>query len=127
MPVTGIIIIDHGSRLEASNALLEEVVALYRRTTGAPIVEAAHMELAEPTLDLAFRRCVDQGAEEVVVVPFFLGPGRHVALDIPRMAREAATSTGVVCRLAEPLGLDERIAMVLHDRAEAAPPLGEED
>ena len=49
-PATGIVIVDHGSRAKASNDMLLECVELYKRTTGAAIVEAAHMELADPSV-----------------------------------------------------------------------------
>jgi len=46
----GVVIVDHGSRAKASNDMLLEFVDLYRATTGQPIVEPAHMELAEPSI-----------------------------------------------------------------------------
>jgi sirohydrochlorin ferrochelatase len=49
-PVVGVVIVDHGSRAAASNAMLLEFVDLYAATTGAPIVEAAHMEIAAPSI-----------------------------------------------------------------------------
>src|SRR5215213_9159886 len=87
---TGLIIVDHGSRRSQSNDLLVTVAENYRRYSGWQIVEPAHMELEPPTISQAFQRCVDQGAEFVVVFPFFLGPGRHWTEDIPRLAAEAA-------------------------------------
>ena len=35
------------------------------------------MELAEPSIEQAFDKCVAQGATFVVVHPYFLAPGRH--------------------------------------------------
>lgn len=55
----------------------EEFVRMYREETGRPIVEIAHMEIAEPSIEVAFGRCVEQGATLVAVSPFFLSPGRH--------------------------------------------------
>lgn len=50
---------------------------MYREETGRPIVELAHMEISEPSIEVAFARCVEQGATLVAVSPFFLSPGRH--------------------------------------------------
>ena len=50
---------------------------MYREETGRPIVELAHMEISEPSIEVAFGRCVEQGATLVAVSPFFLSPGRH--------------------------------------------------
>ena len=59
----GIVIVDHGSRREQSNQMLMEVVRCFNEHTSFSIVEPAHMELAEPTIDGAFSQCVGQGAE----------------------------------------------------------------
>jgi sirohydrochlorin ferrochelatase len=72
-----VILVDHGSRREESNQLLLDVVDAFREHSQWSIVEPAHMELAEPTIATAFARCVEQGAELVIVFPYFLAPGRH--------------------------------------------------
>jgi sirohydrochlorin ferrochelatase len=111
---TGIILIDHGSTKQSANTLLLDVADLFQATSGAKIVEAAHMELAEPTLANAYAACVEQGATEVVIHPYFLAPGRHSTSDIPRLAEEAATLFPLVpYRVTEPLGLDTRITEVI--------------
>lgn len=116
---TGIILVDHGSRLPAANAMLLEVAALFRRVSGRGIVEAAHMELAEPSIGEAFDRCVAQGAKIIIVHPYFLSPGRHSTHDIPRLTTEAAARhPGVRFHVTPPLGLDEKIAMVIQQRVE---------
>jgi hypothetical protein len=49
----GVVIVDHGSRRKASNEMLEEFGKLYQQTTQRSVVEIAHMELAEPTIEQA--------------------------------------------------------------------------
>lgn len=113
----GIVVVDHGSRRDESNRLLEEVVAMFQRLSGAAIVEPAHMELAEPSIATAFGRCVERGAELVVVFPYFLSPGRHWNEDIPRLAAEAAADhPGVRHIVTAPLGLHETMAQIMQDR-----------
>lgn len=110
---TGIILVDHGSRFAAANDMLLDVVTMFREVTGAAIVEAAHMELAEPTIEQAFARCVERGAKRVVVHPYFLSPGRHSTDDIPGMARAAAEQyPDIDVVVTEPLGVDARVAEV---------------
>lgn len=121
--VTGVVIVDHGSRREESNALLEQVVAQFtqRYVAEYPIVEPAHMELAEPDIATAVRRCVTRGAQQILVLPYFLGPGRHWLEDIPRLTVAAvAEFPGVGWRLAEPLGLDDLLLQLLFKRAQKA-------
>jgi len=118
---TAIILIDHGSKKQSANTLLLDVVDLFKVTSGASIVEPAHMELAEPTLIDAYAACADQGATEVVIFPYFLAPGRHSTSDIPRLAEEAAALFPLIpYRVTEPLGLDTRITEVIAQRIHEA-------
>ncbi|KAJ4831501.1 hypothetical protein Tsubulata_004733 [Turnera subulata] len=113
----GVIIVDHGSRRRESNLMLNEFVNMFRDKTGYPIVEPAHMELAEPSIRDAFGACVRQGAIRVIVSPFFLFPGRHWHQDIPALTAEAAKDhPGVSYIVAAPLGLHELLVDVVNDR-----------
>lgn len=117
--LTGIIIVDHGSRLAESNKLLEEVaVAFARRFAGKySIVEPAHMELAEPSIGAAYASCVQRGAQRIVVIPYFLGPGKHWTQDIPRMTADAAAKFPQTrYHVAAPLGIDDLILDLLDKR-----------
>lgn len=103
----GVVIVDHGSRLEESNRLLDEVVQSFAdgNREKFPIVEPAHMELAEPTIGEAYDACVARGATEIIVSPFFLGPGKHWTRDIPELISEAAARhPETTWKLAAPLG-----------------------
>jgi sirohydrochlorin ferrochelatase len=118
MPI-GIIIIDHGSRNPQSNRLLHELIMRFAQKFSEryPIVEPAHMELAEPSIATAYDRCVSRGADEVIVCPHFLGPGKHWQSDIPRLAREAARRhPHTRYRVAGPLGIDDLILDLLDKR-----------
>lgn len=116
---TGIIVVDHGSRRDESNRLLPYVVADLKKQTGWEIVEPAHMELAEPSIDAAFERCVAQGAKRVIVHPYFLGPGRHWSEDIPQLtAAAAAKHPGVEFSVTKPLGPHPLLLKVIQERVE---------
>lgn len=117
---TGIIIVDHGSRRAESNQMLEEVAALFgkRFHEKFSIVEPAHMELTEPSIASAYATCVRRGATRVVVLPFFLGPGKHWTADIPRLAADAAAQHPQTrYHVAMPLGIDDLILDLLAKRA----------
>jgi len=112
-----VVLVDHGSRREESNRLLLEVVEAYRKHADWAIVEPAHMELSEPSIATAFGRCVEQGAELVIVFPYFLGPGRHWNSDIPRLAAKAsAACEGVRYLVTAPLGLHALLSEVIDKR-----------
>src|SRR5262249_21152514 len=81
MPVTALLLIAHGSRHPEANDDLRHVAAALRQR-GHAVVEAAFLELADPNIDAAGERCVAQGAEIVVLVPYFLAAGVHVRRDL---------------------------------------------
>jgi sirohydrochlorin ferrochelatase len=113
----GVVIVDHGSRRAESNRLLLRVADSFRVASGLKIVEPAHMELAEPSIQTAFDRAVEQGASLVVVHPYFLSPGRHWHQDIPRLVAEAAgrhANTRYV--VTAPLGLHPLMLQIIQDR-----------
>lgn len=115
----GIIIVDHGSRRDESNKMLEEVACLFaeRFAQMYEIVEPAHMELAEPSIASAYARCVARGATRIIVCPFFLGPGKHWTGDIPRLTAEAAREfPPTEYHVTMPLGIDDLILELLAKR-----------
>src|SRR3954471_342732 len=116
---TGIIIVDHGSRREESNRMLEGVAEAFGRRFEQryEVVEPAHMELAEPSIATAYGRCVERGARRVVVCPFFLGPGKHWTQDIPRLTADAAARfPQTQFHVTQTLGIDDLILELLAKR-----------
>ncbi|MGH7411814.1 MAG: CbiX/SirB N-terminal domain-containing protein [Candidatus Methylomirabilis sp.] len=112
-----LLIVDHGSRRKEANDLLQQLAGMMRERFGLDIVHYAHMELGEPTIAQGFDACVAEGAEEVIVHPYFLGPGRHVTTDIPDLVRQAAgRHPGVAFRITEPLGVHPKIGEVIVER-----------
>jgi len=119
MAKNGIIIVDHGSRRDESNRMLEEVAALFARRFAQlyDIVEPAHMELSEPSIGTAYDKCVARGATRIIVCPFFLGPGKHWTADIPRLTAEAAHKhPHTEYHVTMPLGIDDLILELLAKR-----------
>jgi sirohydrochlorin ferrochelatase len=119
MGKNGIIIVDHGSRRDESNRMLEEVAVLFAKRFAETyeIVEPAHMEIAEPSIATAYAKCTKRGATRIIVCPFFLGPGKHWTADIPRLASEAAKSfPATEYHVTMPLGIDDLILELLAKR-----------
>jgi sirohydrochlorin ferrochelatase len=113
---TAILLIAHGSRHEEANADLTMVAeALAQR--GCAVVETSFLELAEPGIEAGGGRCVERGAERVVMLPYFLSAGVHVRRDLAR-ARDvlSARFPTVEFRLAEPLGRHPLLVDVVADR-----------
>jgi sirohydrochlorin ferrochelatase len=120
---TGLLLIDHGSRLAEANDMLVCVANLVQDMAGSGvIVRHAHMELAEPSIARGFADCVGAGADEVIAFPYMLSPGRHSTRDIPRMIREAAEAhPGVRYGVTPAFGVHEMLAAVVLSRAGLTP------
>ncbi len=85
-----LIVIDHGSRLQAANDMIFDVVEKLRQAAPDLIIEGCHMELADPDIEAAFTACVQRGATHITAQPFMLSPGRHSTKDIPELVQQAA-------------------------------------
>ena len=86
----------------------------FRSLYSYEIVEPAHMELAEPSISTAYKRCVEQGARQIICHPYFLSRGRHVMEDIPQLLADAAKEfreTEYI--LTEPLGMRDEIVHIM--------------
>ena len=117
METVAVIIVDHGSRRTEANESLETLVQGSVGSLPYPIVEVAHMELAEPSIATAFDRCVAAGATTVAIAPYFLGPGSHWDRDIPALAESAAAGhPGVRWLVAAPLGPDPELLAIVDRR-----------
>jgi len=89
-----LLLVSHGSRRPESNS---EVILLTERiksqTAGKfEIVRAAFLELAEPSIPEGIQLCIQEGAKSVLVLPYFLAAGRHVAEDIPEIVKQGQVS-----------------------------------
>lgn len=110
------IVVDHGSRRDRSNRLLEQLAREFEQRGSCPIVEPAHMDIASPDIAAAFDACVRRGATFIVVHPFFLLPGRHLEEDIPDLVAAASArhpSIGYV--ISKPVGLHPLIHQIIED------------
>jgi sirohydrochlorin ferrochelatase len=95
------------------------MVLKFKGYTNLEIVEAAHMELAEPSILSAYRRCVEQGATKIIVYPYFLSRGKHVLQDIPELLKQAKMEfRDVDYNITNPLGFDEGILDIMKSSVE---------
>ena len=86
---TAIVLIAHGSRAVAANQAHQKMAVDLEAMLGMP-VWAAFLELADPLIPSTIHQAVAAGATKVLVLPYFLYPGRHLSLDIPELV--ASTS-----------------------------------
>ncbi len=113
---TGLLLIAHGSRNPDANADLVHAVDGLRRR-GHAVVEPAYLELAPPTIDEAAETCLRQGADVVVLLPYFLSAGVHVRRDLAEARnRLAERHPAIRFLLGEPLGLHPLLLDVVEQR-----------
>ena len=119
----GILIVDHGSVRAEANDMMECMANLLQTMTGPDVVVSfAHMDLAEPDIAAGFADCVNRGADDVIVFPYMLSPGRHSTTDIPRMVAAAATSFPHVTFSVTPaFGVHEKLGELILERAGIEP------
>ena len=115
-----LLLVDHGSRAAEANTVVEAAAAAVRAARPDWIVEFAHMEILEPDIAAGIEACVRAGATDVVVQPWFLGPGRHVGEDIPAAVRAAsANHPAVRFRVGEAFGADPALVDLVLARVDA--------
>ncbi|MCA9583106.1 MAG: hypothetical protein KC416_15010 [Myxococcales bacterium] len=117
-----LLLIDHGSRREAANQLVERIAEeLTPRVASGTLVLACHMELARPTIAEAVEKAIAGGARRITAIPFMLTPGRHTQEDIPRLVAEALVGhPGITHRVTAPLGVHPGIGELILDLATGA-------
>lgn len=86
-----IILLGHGSRVPEASKDMVRVAERLREKYGHSLVEICFMSRLGPHFPEILKRCVDRGATNVLVVPYFLHMGLHIVLDIPEMLQEEAT------------------------------------
>ena len=92
----GVIILTHGSRGEQG---IVEVPNLLGRVTdgikallppGVEVIGAA-LQFNHPALEEAAESLAKRGTERIVIIPYFLLPGRHITEDIPEVIEKLKT------------------------------------
>lgn len=115
---TALLLIAHGSRRAEANADLEYAAEQLRRRGPYTLIETCYLDVAEPNIETGAARCVQQGAKRILMLPYFLSPGMHVAEDLESMRqRLLAKHPGVDFRLCDPIGRHPLLVEILTDRA----------
>jgi sirohydrochlorin ferrochelatase len=113
---TGIVVFGHGSSVPSANEAVRTVAADAARQGKWALYETAFLEAA-PRLADAVATLVDAGADDVLVLPYFLTLGIHLQRDLPRLVDELAARHGVAIRVMPPLDGHPELSRILVDRA----------
>ncbi|MFN3734119.1 sirohydrochlorin chelatase [Comamonas testosteroni] len=85
---SGLILLAHGSR----DALWRQPIEAVHQTVqamqpGLPCI-CAYLDACAPDLPAATQSLIAQGVQHLIVLPLFLGTGKHAREDIPRLLDE---------------------------------------
>ena len=111
-----LLLVAHGSRRKQSN---DEVVLLAERlkkncSQQYNIIHAGFLELAETLIPDGIKKCADDGATSIIVLPYFLNSGRHVVEDIPNIVEETRPDyPDINIKVAQHLGASELMMELL--------------
>ncbi|WP_369802680.1 sirohydrochlorin chelatase [Psychrobacillus sp. OK032] len=85
-----VLFVGHGSRLEAGNEEVRQFIERMRPDIDpALLVETCFLEFASPNIDDGIQLCIEQGADEIHVIPIILLHAGHSKLHIPAEIEEA--------------------------------------
>jgi sirohydrochlorin ferrochelatase len=118
-----LLLVAHGSRRETSNDEVRGIAAALAEQAGRRFehVGYAFLEILAPTIGDGIEAALRAGASEVVVLPYFLSAGRHVAEDIPAaVERTRRSHPGARIRIAPHLGRAPGLTETLLDLADSS-------
>lgn len=114
---TAILLMAHGSRIPEANDAAREIAAKVKKMTGFDIVEVSFREQHLPNIQQGVDRCVEQGAQRILLVPYFLYMGAHVLEDLPEELAEARKRhPGIEMVLGKHLGVHDKLAEIVVER-----------
>ena len=120
---TAVLLVGHGSRARNANDALFRVVDHFQKAWPHRILQAAFLEISNPSIPDGIDSCVAEGSERIIVIPYFLFRGNHVAVDLPVFIQEGRKKYPEIDVILGPhLGfhpkmieiVDERIQQVLN-------------
>ncbi len=115
-----LLIIAHGSRRAASN---DEVKLLAEKVSASmssdDIVKVAFLELGLPSIPEEINKFIDSNVNELLVLPYFLSAGVHVAKDVPEIIGAAmAQSPGKNFKILPHIGAMDAMVEVVASAAD---------
>ncbi len=87
-PSQGIILFAHGSRDALWRLPIEAVAQRIQTVSPQTDVACAYLELTEPDLPTTAAMMIARSIHHIVIVPMFLGVGRHAREDLPVLVQQ---------------------------------------
>ena len=116
-----VLLVGHGSKLKGSDEAIKRVAEALNRIEPETFVQTAFLDIQSPDIQEGIQICLHQGADEVIVIPYFVQTGRHVVKDIPDLVSQAKSrfpSKRIL--LGGYLGFDERMVSIVREKVNQA-------
>jgi sirohydrochlorin cobaltochelatase len=116
--VRAVVLVGHGSLRPGAGAAMIRLAERAQAARVAPIVSAGFLNYSRPTFGETLARCVEGGASDVIIQPYFLVPGKFVREDLARLAAAGRLAhPGLSIQVAQPFGDHPALARLLLKRA----------
>lgn len=121
MTAPALVALAHGSRDPRSARTIRAIVAEVAQMRPDLRIETAFLGLSDPSFASVVDRLVDEGVEEVVVVPLLLSEAYHAKVDVPEaIAAAMQRHPGLKVRASAVLGPEPAFLDLLDERMRAA-------
>jgi sirohydrochlorin cobaltochelatase len=111
-------LVGHGSLRSGAGAAMIRLAERAQAARIAPMVSAGFLNYSRPTFDETLARCIESGASEVIIQPYFLVPGKFVRENLARLAEAGRLAhPGLSIQAAQPFGDHPALARLVLKRA----------
>ncbi|OEH84760.1 hypothetical protein BHU72_07965 [Desulfuribacillus stibiiarsenatis] len=113
----GIIILGHGSRNKDSIAEQNQVIPMIQEMLPDYTVRNAFFQLCEPKFEDILNEMIQDGFQDITVMPLLLFAGVHVQTDIPELIQEYRSQyPDISFALTKHIGAHKKIAEIAVER-----------
>ncbi|UOO37901.1 CbiX/SirB N-terminal domain-containing protein [Oscillospiraceae bacterium CM] len=115
--MTGILLLAHGSREGDTEKTMAQITSFVKEILVSDMIEEAYLQFRDKNLEAGIKNLIDKGADNIVVIPYFLFAGIHIKEDIPgEIAALNEKYPHVKMTMGSTLGTDRRLAEIVSDR-----------
>lgn len=110
-----LLLVDRGSREPEVREELEEICAIAKRKADYDIAKYCFLEVIPPFIDEGIKSCLESGADQITVMPYFLYPGMKLKDTVKKTAL-IIRSLNQKMAIAKPLSYHSLMAQLIRER-----------
>ena len=110
-----LLVVDRGSREPEVRKELEEICQIARKKAGYDTSTYCFLEVVPPFIEEGVRNCIESGAEQITVMPYFLYPGMKLK-DTVRRTALIIKEQNLKIVIARPLSYHSLMAQLITER-----------